>query len=84
MLSLNVHDVQNIDLGCVRSYFCRDNKRLFYAREILIHSVSGSFRLSLFADQTQDLDLDQAELSRFPTELNAIITDEGVSLCHKS
>ncbi len=84
MLNLNIHDVHTIDLGRVQSYFCRDNNRLFYAREILIHSVSGSFRLSLFADQTRDLDLDRSDLSLIPSQLNGIKTDEGVSLCHKT
>ncbi len=67
MMTLNIHDVSAIDLGDVRSYFSNDSKRLFYAREILITSSTGSFRLSLFAEQSSDLDLEQADGNYIPT-----------------
>ncbi|MFB1489330.1 MULTISPECIES: hypothetical protein [unclassified Thiocapsa] len=67
MMTLNIHHVQTIDLGCVRSYFCRDSNRLFYAREIEITNSSGCFRMSLFSDQATELNLQQANESTIPT-----------------
>ncbi len=78
MFTLNIHDVSDIDLGDVRSYFSNDSKRLFYAREILITSTTGSFRLSLFAEQSSDLDLESSvSLNR----LNVTAKHEGEMIC---
>ena len=63
MMTLNIHDVQTIDLGYVRSYLCPETYRLFYAREIVITNSTGCFRMSLFAEQSNELNLQQADES---------------------
>ena len=67
MVTLNIHHVSSIDLGCVRSYFCRTSNRLFYARQIEITNSSGCFRMSLFAEQSNDLNLQQADENTIAT-----------------
>ncbi len=84
MMTLNIHDVSAIDLGIVRSYFCRESNRLFFAREILIKSSTSSFRLSLFAEQSSDLDLESLELLQIPNRLIGSAAHEGALICLKS
>ena len=84
MMTLNIHDVAEIDLGYVRSYFCRDNNRLFYAREILITSSTGCFRMSLFADQSTELNLESSGALQIPTHHNGTALNEGALVCLKS
>ena len=67
MMTLNIHDVQTIDLGDVRSYVCPETYRLFFAREIVITNSTGCFRMSLFAEQSNDLNLQQADENTIAT-----------------
>ena len=84
MMTLNIHHVQTFDLGSVRTYLCSDTNRLFFAREILITSSTGSFRMSLFAEKSNELNLESSALLQIPNRLNGNASNEGALKCLKS